>query len=304
VLMASGRIPGPPPNPPERKACLCRHNAGGMNYDVLQDCAANPHRYPMFNHVRYTTPCKGMGSWEAGKTPGLVAYDVGIKAARYLAWIGRGDINQHQGRDFTYDINQYSPDPETHESQGSSVTTDSQSSINLANILDTVRLQENFEGDEWFEEEDFTMAVQEALEGIKGPPSPGSVTAPSGLSTSSHDSDIQSSSRVSTKMRAATLAYLCQFADQPLRLREEFRRLRSDRTICVLHLCGCGLSSHNSAGTRYLGCSEPTHLRLGLQRENAFHASYHKVLQQTQPDGYAEMCDLHHRRVNYAEDIF
>jgi len=256
----------------------------------------------MFQHERYTRQCFGVGTWEGGKNPGLVVEDLCGKAQAFLQCIGRGDPRERTGRDFEYDPGLSSP-----LTVGSPMDPDSQGSIDIGNIVDGPRqlpLSERFEGDDWFDDDDFADIVG-GLAGPNRPPTPGTVTAPSGHSGSSHDSVLQrvGGARVSTKMRAATLGYLWQFADQPAKLRNEFRRLRSDGSLHVLHLCGCGLCFITPGGLRVYGCVERSHLRLGSSDENTMHTSYHRVIQAMPPDLYAGICE-HVHQGTYGEGIF
>jgi hypothetical protein len=109
--------------------------------------------------------------------------------------------------------------------------------------------------------------------------------------------------RSSTKMRAATLAYLRGFARDPERLREEMYRLRKERDLYVLHLCGCGLPYTNESGTLVPGCCEWSHLRLGTSVENALHRSYHIVMEKSNVEDFPQLCDIIHR-AEYGFDLF
>jgi len=251
----------------------------------------------MFQNERYTRPCLGIGTWESGKNPGLVVDDLCSKARNFLQCIGRGDPDEPTGRDFEYNPSQ--------STTGSHMAADSQGAIDVGNIIDSPRqvpLSESFDGDDWFDDDDFAEVAAE-LAGPNRPLSPGTITAPSGFSGSSHDSVLQSNVRHTTKMRAATLGYLWQFADQPLELRDEFRKLRGDPSLHVLHLCGCGICFTQADGTRVLGCVERSHLRLGSSEENAMHTSYHKVIQSIPPDRYAGICE-HIHAGQFGEGIF
>lgn len=99
-------------------------------------------------------------------------------------------------------------------------------------------------------------------------------------------------------MRAATLGYLWNFADNPQQLRTEFRRLRSDRTLYVLHLCGCGICYETSSGVRVKGCVERSHLKLGSHEENERHKLYHQMLSFAQVSDYANAVAIIHRSLD------
>jgi hypothetical protein len=109
--------------------------------------------------------------------------------------------------------------------------------------------------------------------------------------------------RSSTKMRGATLGYLWGFAENPARLRTEFRRLRGDGSLWVLHLCGCGLCTATDQGQRSRGCCEWSHLTLGSSVANARHRTYHEVMSSTRVEDYPALCGIIHRGVD-GEGLF
>jgi len=285
------------PAAPAQHQVFCRHNPGGENYDTLQACTQDPQAFPMFNKERYRRQCLGIGAWERDKNPGLVVEDLCHKAKEFLLCIDRGDCRDQLGRDYDYNPDQNSQS--TEGSAPSEMEVDSQGSIDMANVIDEVLRPlpqpESFDGDDWFDDTDFADAVGEAA-GIERSMSPGTtLTAPSGFSGLSHDSVLQrDGKRVSTKMRAATLGYLWQFADRPKELRNEFRRLRREAELLVLHLCGCGMCYSAPDGAKVYGCSERSHLQLGSSDENATHKSWHTVMadvSKSGPEGYIKACE-------------
>jgi len=229
--------------------------------------------------------------------------------------IGRGNHHEATGRDFSYCPN----DEVASEASFSSLVWDSQGDIDDRNIIDGSRGRtsasggarvphpddlEHFEGDELFEDQDLMEVLLDEMELARPPSQHSLVTTPSGFSAESHDSMVQFASRPSsTKMRAATLAYLAQFADRPRALRNEFRRLRREKDLMVVHLCGCGLCSAAPDGTKVLGCTEPSHLRLGTSAENLAHSSFHTTIRSFPAEAFPDMCRWMHTTV-YGKDVF
>lgn len=121
----------------------------------------------------------------------------------------------------------------------------------------------------------------------------------------SMSTDLQTTPRLSTKMRVATLAYLLNFADAPEQLAEQFRRLHDDRELFILHLCGCGLSSRNKQRHNiwHGGCCEKTHLQLGYHEENHAHRCYHYTITTVKPEDYTVVCESI-RKTTYGKNLF
>jgi len=147
-------------------------------------------------------------------------------------------------------------------------------------------------------------AAENSLSPILGGPS--LVGEPSGAE--SNDGSQETGARSSTKMRTATLAYLCQFWADPGRLEEEFSRLLKRPDLHILHLCGCGLcqkvpSGPGLGGTRILGCTEPTHLKLGTSEENSLHTSMHRAMNAISNDGYPTLVGLYQQGVAEVREL-
>jgi hypothetical protein len=293
---------------PVMRDCGCRHTSGGVHYPVLQAVAANPLLYPMFDNERYTRPCISIGAFEDKKNPGLVMDDVCQKASKFLKSIGKGDPDEPSGRDFGYV-------PLDDENEPDFVAVDSQlmEGISSSNIVTSIRerglpvtLDDGEFEDSLFEDEDVLTEINTLIEAIDGDLSfsnEGTMETPSGYSES-QDSVIQSGTRTSTKIRAATLGYLWQFATQPSKLREQFRVLRNDPSMHVLHLCGCGICYKRDGGVRVYGCVEKMHLKLGTADLNSVHTAYHQILSFSGASNYARMCEANHANGPTGEGVF
>lgn len=295
---SSGRISAVQPS----RECGCRHNFGGRHHAILAAAALNPEEYPMFAHERYSRPCITLGAWEKGKNPGLVVDDLCIKAAEFLRNIGKGDSLEKTGRDFEYE-------PESQQSQFSeAMSTSPEPDGPIRDVsMEPVPVGggQVFDGDDLFDDDDVVEALVEEYEelgtvGAAGtharPRSSGtSISTPTGY-LNSDDSRVQSSVRSSTKLRAATLGYLAGFADDPQALRREFKRLRGDASLWVLHLCGCGLCYGDAGKPRFSGCVEYSHLRLGFREENKTHTNLHFALNFVNVEDYAGTCSSFHKR--------
>jgi hypothetical protein len=301
----------------------CRHNDGGRHHTILTDCAQNPSNYPMFNHERYTRPCISIGAFEDKKNPGLVVADLCTKAKDFLLSIGKGDPRQESGRDFDYDPGANPPSSPIPLPGGSQVS-DAQDAIDNSNVVDSRRCQpvqrtvvpdsqeeeedsdDAYGGDALFGDEDVMQEMEQILAAVEasggGPQRPAtassSMDTPSGY-RGSEDSMLQFTGRPSTKIRAATLGYLWQFADCPGELRMQFRLLRSDPAMQVLHLCGCGICyTQTDTNTRVHGCVERSHLKLGTAVENGRHKSYHTTMAFATVADYPQLCEIFHRSMD------
>lgn len=255
---------------------------------------------PAFNHERYSRPCVCYGTFDGGKNNGLVVHDLCVRAAAFLRSIGKGDPHELTRRDFTYDPSLYPPSssPQVGSSQVSDASGDVEMSADVTltqAMFDDAAEQsdDEFNDDGFFQDED----VQEMLGLNEG-------VADADLSTTVTLSDIPSSQDSaeqdlargsSTKMRAATLGYLWNFANDPRQLRLEFRRLRSEANLCVLHLCGCGLCYRTSNDIKVFGCAERTHLKLGLQEQNGHHRTFHQMLELGPVGAYAQQVTIIHQ---------
>jgi len=282
----------------------CRHSPRGKHGAVLTAAREDPMYRTLLDHPRYRRPCLSHGTYENNKNGGLVVSDLCGRANNFLTALGRGDPYEETRRDFEYDPTVHSPSSPPSTPGASQVSDiDDLGEISVDNITLTQRrfnesldLDTSTEFDRgWvFQDEDVHTELPEPGEGDLNAADDRTVSV-SGVA-SSEDSLIQSSTRTSTKMRAATLGYLWGFADDPSRLRTEFRRLRSDDSLWVLHLCGCGISIKTGTGLRDLksaGCCEWSHLKLGDQRENDAHRSLHQVLNIVPVSGYAALMQLY-----------
>lgn len=309
-------------HPPELREVACRHQApGGRHAAILEDSVENRKRFPMFEgHRRYARPCVSIGTWEDGKNPGLVVYDLGQKAARFLQSIGpAGDSDGEAARDPSYEPDSSmvcsstglpeapSPPDSNDMAPDSQVThiTDSNASIMDVDLRSPSPGEEPVP-DAPIEAEDTDTDEPEGLmgeleeEGTLPPWLDVMLETPADFD-SQQDSMLRST-RSTTKMRAATLAYLHGFADQPLQLREEFRRLRST-DMMVLHLCGCGMCYKQPDGTKVFGCAEHSHLRLGYADENKAHVRFHFMLEQLDGELYAKQAEIIHT-MPHGEGVF
>lgn len=293
------------------KDCMCRHAPGGKHYAFLRAAAAEPDKYPVLMTPHYHQPCFSIGSWDKAKNPGFVVHDLCVRAHKFLEEVqglGPGQLE----RDFDYDPEEHEQSQSTVG--GASVDPDSQGAIDRANIVIGGRDRQgrrassqevsesghlpvpedgtHWDGDDMFEDQDvledldamlsaaqlYTQprpsAVPEHVSHLVSYPT--SMETPTGYAQST-DSRLASSTRSSTKLRVATLAYLCQYSRKPEELREAFRRLRNDKKAHVLHLCGCGICYERN-GIRYPGCCEPSHLMLGSFTENKLQESCHVTI--------------------------
>jgi len=84
--------------------------------------------------------------------------------------------------------------------------------------------------------------------------------------------------KVSTKIKAHTLAWLLNFYSEPELLAAECARL-ANKDLVICHLCGCG----------DVGCVTPSHLVLASKSANYAHERYHFALRQCTPGQYRNM---------------
>lgn len=276
---------------------VCRHNAGGRHYATLSAAAANASDYPMFDHPRYARPCISVGAFDSKKNPGVVVHDLCAKARDYLLSIGKGDPEGHAGRDFDFEPAVSSPPTHPGESQA----TESQGSVNVSNIVegrlrsdDVPEVIEISDSEDGGIEEDLLINDGDIPADVVGEISEAmssEVDIPdSGPST---HSVLQDSRSTSTKMRVATLGYLWGFSDHQQALRAEFHRLCAEPELFVLHLCGCGLCVTRD-GVKVYGCVEFSHLRLGSHVENGTHRTFHRAIELSSEENYADLCRIFH----------
>lgn len=295
-----------------RRQTSCRHNSGGAHHGMLTMDRRLPPGAPELQNVMHPQECKAFGSFDPNKNPGLVVTDLCQRAVRFLAVLGRGDEDEQFGRDFQFI--QPLPDSSPMSTPGLSAVTDNLSAIESSLMLDgelrprreQTRREEglssihggSYDGDSLFEDSDVEEDLNDMMRAEE--------ETLDGASITSHDDSVvrRAGPRQSTKMRGATLAYLWKFADSPVQLRDEFRRLRTDPSLYVLHLCGCGLCvTVAPGGVRSFGCCERSHLTLGNHVVNGHHRSYHEVLQLCPPTDYRTLRECIQRGVD-GEGIF
>lgn len=310
----------------------CRHTSG-RHGRIIQDGlrAGNP----VFADIKFRRPCMGFGKGDFNTTPGYIVHDLCNRAADYLSSIGKGRLLEQHDLDF---------EPGS-DCSGSSVNTDSEDDDEeefddlddprqyipdfprigtyLTNVDPRVTKHEVF----MLHEEALQDGLHQAEAAVDGivperqtlepvavarDLSQATVSEISGLSSQTHSLNRDPSTpRQITKIRIATLAYLCKFWNDPESLRREFQRLRRDPTMCVLHLCGCGLQriatidhyGENVHGESYSGCTERSHLILGTAELNRRHAFFHKMMRISQAQDYAALVDIT-QRAEGGEGIF
>ena len=276
----------------------CRHTSGGRHHAIISaTIATHPGEEP-FNHERYSRPCISHGVYDHGKNGGLVVHDLCVRAAAFLKSIGKGDPYEFTRRDFDYDpsFNLPSSSPLAGSSQVSNASGDIDMSedVTITQALVTSGASDDeFDDDGFFEDED-VLAILGGNEG-EWPERLSSSVSVSDLPESQDSAEQFHARGSSTKMRAATLAYLWNFADHPGQLRTQFRRLRKDPTAYVLHLCGCGLCYCTSNDVRVVGCAERSHLKLGPAEENGRHRTFHHILELGQSADYVPQVAIIHR---------
>jgi len=309
-----------------RHTVSCRHNEGGRHHNLLTAdiFAAEPGSTSTSDLAPYQRPCISMGAFENKKNPGLVVDDLCVKARTFLVGLGKGDGAMPGGRDYEYT-------QASAPSQSSTMTLPPMGAEDLLDIDESSILNDpppraakrarrlsnqlvgklssdcegssNYDGDSLFDDEDVRLELEETLASIEKPRSSPTVGIPTELDTG-EDSGIEGGGRsASTKLRVATLAYLCRFADNPSMLREEFRRLKNS-DLWVLHLCGCGLCIPASIEQPKLyGCCEPSHLTLGSSVTNAHHRTFHETIALAQTDDYPALVEIVQRATD-GENIF
>jgi len=277
----------------------CRHNHRGRHHGILLE-SQDESDPPVFDHERYSRACVAVGTFDPDKNSGIVVADLCVQAARFLTSIGKGDPEDATGRD-----RDYNPPPDPPSSSNPSEHTDSYGAVDLANVMafrnrvsvvddggEVSDEDTSYSGDSVFEGEGVLEQLDE-LAPEPGPESQGGLSVETIEVLSDAGSvDTITDRRSSTKIRAATLGYLRGFADNPVRLRTEFRRLRGDDSLWVLHLCGCGLCIVADGGQRSRGCCEWSHLTLGSSVANAHHRTYHEVMSHTRVEDYPALCGI------------
>ncbi|KAM5447329.1 hypothetical protein MaudCBS49596_006093 [Microsporum audouinii] len=298
-------IPAPPPRqlgqtlikvePPEVRRTICRHNKNGKHYRYLHmNSSQKTEDCDVFNHERYTRHCITAGASEQNKNPGIIVSDICIKAKKYLYLIGKSNVNGNISQLTNSVINWSNFPPSFGESAIRNDTLD----IDADDVVFDIPFDDSKELSTFTETIDTTknnIAQAVADTAI--------ITSTSYYITPFPDIDFQESSllegiqkRCTTKMRVATLAYLLNFADNPHKLADNIMRLRDDKDLSVLHLCGCGISTrHNKQSPWGGGCCEKTHLKLGYSMENNSQKCYHHTMINIEPVNYKEFCGWIHR---------
>lgn len=291
-IFEDGTVAGPDADctPSGLDVIPCRHNVGGRNHAALSSARRGPYR-SSFDHVRYERPCVSAGTFDENKNPGFVVHDLCVKAVQFLARNNVGDSGDPSRRDFVYDPEL---DPASYPSDDVILELDADelAEINVNNIIRTARRMalvpddSSDYGEEFFQQEDVTDNLIEQVQNAVRPASrDDSVSAP-GMRSSLDSVGQGTVDRRTTKMRVATLAYLWKFVSDPTELRNEFRKLRSQPNLHVLHLCGCGMCYKTPTGQKVMGCCEASHLILGSSSLNDTHRTYHQMMNMTTPNMY------------------
>lgn len=282
-------------DPPGR--CECRHKSG-VHHIALSNLSVNAPGDLLTNHPHLIRPCITIGTADPGKNPGLVVDDLCSRARKFLArkyhishyWGEKIEPEDDDGDDETeYTPSEsgdnlslseleYEPDgngSEDDDGYGPSGPPSQNSAYDMSNIIaeadnvTRVAARDARDHIQTYEREDREISLSTGVGESQG-------TEPE-------------QARKSTKLRAATLAYLLNFANSPTAFAREWRRMkRGDED--VLHLCGCGICSRSPSGEKLGGCVEKSHLRLGDQVENNKHREWHTVMRST--DDAADYVDL------------
>lgn len=81
-------------------------------------------------------------------------------------------------------------------------------------------------------------------------------------------------SQISTKQRLTLLTYLLAHSESRADFSQALRDL-GDKTLCLVHLCGCGISSTELPNG---ACVTGSHLKLASAEVNRIHTHYHEVI--------------------------
>jgi len=286
----------------------------------------------------------GWGKGDDNKSPGIVVYDLCNKAVQWLTSIGKGVKVRGQlvrSRSIsTGSTPDTWPDPEFFDEQRrvlrETLSSPSIPSSEVAGLLAEVDppsrpdpvVTEVEEFPDMFTTEEYLELEAEILgnpqetgeladssdplvpvvpgEEDSGPPdSDGNVPMSDVQFATSSDVGTQLGTRVSTKMRVATLAILQRYSGDPTgAFRDMFTRLRT-RDEAVLHLCGCGIKFDNlENGEACSGCVEGSHLILGSPETNQTHLIFHKAMVACDVDDYVAQAQIAHRSQAGCEGIF
>ncbi|KAK4934346.1 hypothetical protein LTR10_024362 [Elasticomyces elasticus] len=319
----------------------CRHGPGGRHHGVLQGLPAGGLCDSVLNPEHWRRPCVGWGKGDDNKSPGIVVYDLCSKAVQWLNSVGKGVKVRgqlvHSRSISTGSTPDSWPDPEFLDEQRrvlrETLSSPSIPSDELAGLLAEVDPQSQpdpaltdeefpdmFTPEEYLEmEAEILGNPQETVEvaaqaldtavqdvGDSGPPdSDGNVPMSDFEFATSSDIGTQLGTRVSTKMRVATLAILQKCSGDPLgAFKDMFNRLRN-RDEAVLHLCGCGIKFINlENGEACSGCVEGSHLMLGSSETNQVHLIFHKAMGACDVGDYVAQAQIAHRSQPGCEGIF
>lgn len=278
----------------------CRHNSGGRNHAALTELVAAEGEgvapdLPQFRH-----PCKLFGTFDDTKNPGIVVDDICSRARAFLLECGL-EVRVHRGGRRGRELDLPSERPLWLMTSEEQYGSDSQS--DFGSVYDDAEV-DGFLGPHLSspirERRPSGFVSTDALASVDAgdtePEEWWPTFGPGGnedidmLDLDPEGSPLRRGQRQrTTKMRAATLAYLARFHSDPQNLATAFWELVENDSLQVLHLCGCGISKRESVnGNRVTvsGCAERSHLKLGDWLENGAHKSFHQVLEECDPADY------------------
>lgn len=289
-----------------RQPISCRHSEGARHAVT----AAEGEDGLLSGSEQHRRPCIAVGSFDPHKNPGLVVDDLCSLARVFLADVGMGAEGETRGRDY-----EYFPSSD-RESSPMTIDPDSQGAIDADAIIDGPESGRRLRPRHGSDSPEIVLISDDDVQGAfdaeaedaqlrlaRDPTLSPVIDAVTDDPESDADSIRSRGRRVTTKIRAATLAYLWKFSDDPGRLQAEFRRLRDDASLQVLHLCGCGISLVSDDGKRSFGCCERSHLTLGSPVMNDHHKTYHEVLRLSRDEDYTQLCRVLNRAVD-GEGVF
>lgn len=325
----SGKPPGKLSVALPRKLCSCRHNQDGKQHQILSVPSSS---YPQFSDsTHYRQPCVAVGVFDEGKAQGLVIADVLVRARRFLDLIGRqrrepSEFNPSQASNYSLADSSMSedsseephwtgpgaeemdveiPPSSSHRDDGEPSQPSSDDEFGDGDI-EGLMLEYLTREEQQVHQNDSNGESQGESQDSLAPTTGKLLSEASFGKWAIEDVDSQNSlaeAKSRLKMRAHVLAYLANFSQDPDRLKSEFRRLREDKELFVLHLCGCGLCK-KTGEEQSPGCIERSHLKLGSGEENQIHKTYHEMLGQLIAEGdYAWQCGIIHR-ARYGSGIF
>jgi hypothetical protein len=294
--------------------CGCRHCPGGRHFLALRNSNRGQGPYPIKEpNPRYEIPCTARGVWEDGKGCGVVVYDLCNRARKWLSEQPgfREPESQNTGKDRTYGPSS-NPASSQHESDD---IPDSLESGDLEVIEETGELvvpcSPNVgHGSNTYGARLRSGAGETYVDSQRE-------QDPMDYPWDPHDSDVVDDSdlyesqesclqrgRKSTMVRVATLAYIAKQSSDLLLFIDAFERLRLERDLCVLHLCGCGVCRKGPDGRKLGGCTEPSHLMLGTMGLNKLHALWHECFNQVTDAAYPKIVGVAHEDSDSGRDLF